>query len=135
MQNYTRSAAAAALLTTALLSGCGGESTERPAVNRDPGQMAFLRCEACHSIAEGGAHKLGPNLYGIFDEPAASRPGFDRYTQALLNSGLTWDRATLTAWLEAPARLVPGTSMVYHNTLSAEQLSALIDYLAAHTPQ
>ena len=42
--------------------------------------------------------------------PAASAPQFS-YTQALRESKLTWDAATLKRFLGAPAGVVPGTSM------------------------
>jgi len=135
MKTWNNSAGRAmTLIAAGLLVACGSERQGVERLPPDPGQLAFLRCEACHSIVAGAPHKLGPNLHGIFGQPAASIESFGRYTQALRNSGLVWDRETLRAWLEAPARLVPGTSMVYHNTLNAAQLDALLDYLAANTP-
>jgi cytochrome c len=125
----------APLTVAGLLAACGSDQQGVARTPPDPGQMAFLRCEACHSIAPGEPHKLGPNLHGIVGRPAGTVEGFGRYTPALSNSGLVWERATLRAWLEGPARLVPGTSMVYHNTLSGMQLDALLDYLAANSPQ
>jgi len=69
------------------------------------------QCALCHSAApgdNGGAQ--GPLLHGIFGQEAAST-GFS-YSQALRNSGLTWDAATLDRFLAAPTEVVPGSLMV-----------------------
>jgi cytochrome c len=87
-----------------------------------------VACQACHSIALEAPHRVGPNLYGIFDQPAASRAGFN-YSPALQQSAISWNRANLIAWVVAPEVLVPGTWMLYHNTLEADELPRLIEYL------
>jgi monoamine oxidase len=89
----------------------------------------FMACQACHSIDQGQAHKLGPNLHGFFNQPAATREAYV-YSEALSNAKLSWDRQTLKQWLLNPEQLVPGTKMIYHNTYSADQINQLINYLA-----
>jgi glucose/arabinose dehydrogenase/cytochrome c2 len=69
------------------------------------------RCTVCHTAEsgdDGGAQ--GPSLIGVLGRPAASAPQFS-YTQALRESKLVWDAATLKRFLAAPAGIVPGTSM------------------------
>jgi len=69
------------------------------------------RCTVCHTAESddsGGAQ--GPSLIGVLGRPAASAPQFS-YTQALRESKLVWDAATLKRFLGAPAGVVPGTSM------------------------
>jgi len=69
------------------------------------------RCTVCHTAEsgdDGGAQ--GPSLIGVLGRPAAGAPQFS-YTQALRESKLTWDAATLKRFLGAPAGVVPGTSM------------------------
>jgi glucose/arabinose dehydrogenase/cytochrome c2 len=69
------------------------------------------RCTVCHTAEsgdDGGAQ--GPSLIGVLGRPAAGAPQFS-YTQALRESKLTWDPATLKRFLGAPAGVVPGTSM------------------------
>ncbi len=75
---------------------------------------AFFRqqCALCHSAEpgdNGGAQ--GPNLNGVFGRPAASNNDFG-YTQALKNSHLTWDAASLDHFLSSPTSVVPGSAMV-----------------------
>ena len=69
------------------------------------------RCTVCHTAESddnGGAQ--GPSLIGVLGRPAAGAPQFS-YTQALRESKLTWDAATLKRFLGAPPSVVPGTSM------------------------
>jgi glucose/arabinose dehydrogenase/cytochrome c2 len=81
--------------------------------NLSAGKDVFRqRCTVCHTAEpgdDGGAQ--GPSLGGVFGRPAAGAPQFS-YSQALRDSKLTWDAATLQRFLGAPTSVVPGTSMV-----------------------
>jgi glucose/arabinose dehydrogenase len=69
------------------------------------------RCSVCHTAEpndNGGGQ--GPSLIGVFGRAAAGAPQF-AYTQALRDSKLSWDAATLNRFLESPGGVVPGTSM------------------------
>lgn len=69
------------------------------------------QCALCHSAApgdNGGAQ--GPLLHSVFGRKAASE-GFS-YSQAMRDSGLTWDAETLDRFLSSPSAVVPGSSMV-----------------------
>ncbi|MET0281936.1 MAG: PQQ-dependent sugar dehydrogenase [Steroidobacteraceae bacterium] len=75
---------------------------------------AYFRaqCALCHSAEpndNGGAQ--GPNLQGVLGRRAAEGTGFG-YSPALKASGLTWNDATLSHFLEAPTTVVPGSMMV-----------------------
>jgi cytochrome c len=117
------------------LAGCGGSNEPAgegsgasvSAAARPP--AAFAQCMACHSV-EPGRTMIGPSLHGVVGRKAASLPGF-AYSPALKASGLTWDEATLDKWIEAPARLVPGTRMTYAGMPDAASRKALIAWLAA----
>lgn len=93
------------------------------------GEQAFLACRPCHSLAPGAAHRVGPNLHGLMGAPAATRTGY-RYSGALREAGLTWNEATLTAWILQAERMVPGTWMVYHNHLTHDEVQRLVRYIA-----
>ena len=93
-------------------------------------QQAFASCQACHSLEPGGANKLGPHLHRLAGRQAGSLPGYD-YSAALQASGIRWDRGNLVAWITATEGMVPGTFMVYHNPLTAEEVLRLVDYLLA----
>jgi cytochrome c len=95
------------------------------------GEQAFAACESCHSMADGVSHKVGPNLWGVYGRPAAQADGYN-YSPALTNSGITWTRENLFAWIAASESLVPGSWMLFHNSLQPEEVMSLIDYLAGH---
>ena len=77
------------------------------------GKKVFrAQCALCHSAEpndNGGAQ--GPSLNGVLGRHAASAGGFS-YTQALKDSNLTWDTATLDRFLASPTTVVPGSAMV-----------------------
>lgn len=92
---------------------------------------AWNRCVICHTIDNGAANRLGPNLWGSYGSKAAHTAGF-HYTSALRESGLTWDDATLHAWLENPRKLIPGNRMNFPGLKDPAQRQEIIDYLKAH---
>ena len=122
----TLAAAAFAFPAALWFASAAAPVTAAPAP--DPGQRLFLQCQACHSLARGAPHKVGPNLYGTIGAPAASRPGY-AYSAALKNSGIRWDDATLDRWLERPSAVVRGNKMIYNGMARPEQRRALIGYL------
>ncbi len=102
-----------------------GEAPERLAQGAPP--AAFARCATCHSV-EPGRNGIGPSLAGVFGAPAAHEPAF-AYSQAMRRSGLTWDAATLDAFLADPRGLVPGTKMAFAGVRPAEDRAAIVEYL------
>jgi cytochrome c2 len=68
------------------------------------------QCAACHT-ATAENRVTGPGLAGVVGRKAATSEGF-AYSEALKNSGLTWDAATLEKYFAGPTQLVPGTTMV-----------------------
>lgn len=67
------------------------------------------RCGPCHTV-QAGQNRVGPHLDGIVGRTAASVEGA-RYSQALRDSGLTWDAAQIEAYIANPRAKVPGTTM------------------------
>ena len=92
------------------------------------GELLSLACVACHTLGVGQDHMIGPNLSGIFGEPAAQRTGFE-YSSALADAGLVWTPRALDAWLAAPGSFVPGTSMVFAGYSASNDRRNLIAYL------
>jgi glucose/arabinose dehydrogenase len=100
---------------------------------RDAARGAVLfaeRCAVCHSTDDRGGQ--GPGLAGVFGRHAGRANGF-AYSKPLRASGLTWDAPTLDAFLAAPGRLVPGTTMPIATPDETERRE-LVAYLATLRP-
>ena len=95
----------------------------------DNGKKTFIQKGLqCHSITQGGAHKQGPNLNGICDQPAGQSSGYS-YSNALKNSGITWDKKSLDLFLKNPKAMIPGTKMVFAGIKKKKERECLIEYL------
>jgi cytochrome c len=89
--------------------------------------QAFAQCAACHKVAPG-QNGIGPTLAGVFGAKAGHIAGFE-YSQPMLDSGLTWNQATLDRYLENPRTVVPGTTMAFGGVKDAAKRSEIIAYL------
>ena len=89
-------------------------------------------CRACHTLEQGGMAMLGPNLYGMFGQPTGKRPGFE-FSPALAEADFAWTPRALEAWLEQPARFLPGNRMSYAGLADADRRADLVAYLLTVT--
>jgi cytochrome c len=88
---------------------------------------AFKQCSVCHST-EPGTTIIGPSLAGVYGTKAGEVAGF-KFSDAMKNSGLTWNAATLDKYLADPKGVVPGTLMSLAGIKDADQRAAIIAYL------
>ena len=72
------------------------------------GKTVFAQCSGCHATTQ--QNKVGPGLAGVFGRGAGTVPGF-HYSKAMAGSGKVWNEQTLGAFLAAPSKTYPGTSM------------------------
>ncbi|MBX3496423.1 MAG: cytochrome c family protein [Parvibaculum sp.] len=99
------------------------------------GEKLFARCKACHTLDEGGKNVIGPNLHGIFGTTAGTREGvtYSKAMKAKGEEGLVWDDETMSAYLEKPSAVVPGTSMAFPGLRKPEERASLIAFLKRET--
>ncbi len=113
------------LLTVVLLVSSGATYAD---CDPEPGRKQYAKCAACHSV-EAAVHGAGPSLAGIIGRTAGAQPGFF-FSQVITDSGIVWDAASLSAFLEQPQSLLPGNVMPFGGMRNDQQRQALICYLA-----
>lgn len=93
------------------------------------GQKLSRACVACHSFEQGGANKVGPNLWNIVNANHAHIDGF-AYSDAMKAlHDKPWDYEALNAFLANPKAAIPGTKMNYAGMRKVEDRAALIAWL------
>ena len=96
------------------------------------GESVFAKCTACHTVDQGGANGIGPNLYGIMGKGLAQgAPGF-AYSSALADKGGTWDWDNMSAWLKSPRAFANGTKMSFAGLSKIEDRAAVMLYMNAN---
>lgn len=113
--------------------GAGGASAVPLATllaSADPAKGAdvFKKCTACHTVNQGGANGIGPNLYGVVGKPHGHLPNF-AYSDALKSVPGNWDFEAMDAWLTSPRKYAPGTKMTFAGLGNPEDRANVIAYL------
>ena len=116
------------LLLIAVSSARGQEAAIPPAGSPDAGALVFKKCMACHQIGPNAQNGIAPVLNGVVGRPAGQYPNYS-YSSANKNSGLVWDERTLSAYLRTPAKIVPGTKMIFSGLKKDHEISDVIAYL------
>jgi|TARA_R100001244_G_scaffold132319_2_gene108121 cytochrome c len=94
------------------------------------GEKVFGKCAACHTINQGGANGIGPNLWDTMGKPHGHVAGF-AYSDALKSVPGNWDWTSMDAWLTSPRRYADGTKMTFAGLGKAEDRANLMVYLNA----
>jgi len=96
------------------------------------GEAVFAKCLACHTIEQGGANGIGPNLYGILGKPIGKHAAGFAYSSDLAGHGGEWTYETMDPWLKSPKGMVPGTKMTFAGLGTPEDRANVMLYLLAN---
>ena len=94
----------------------------------EDGAKVFKKCAACHSIAEGGANKIGPALWGVLGRKAGSLSDY-KYSKAMAAHGKKWSFEEMNGFLIKPKDWIKGTKMSYAGLKSEKERAAVILYM------
>jgi cytochrome c len=117
------------------VEGAGAAAAEAPietylaAADPAKGAEVFKKCAACHTINQGGANGVGPNLYATLGEGIAQGKGGFAFSDALKGVGGTWDFDKMNAWLTSPRKFANGTKMTFAGLGNPQDRANVIAYL------
>lgn len=108
-----------------------GPSFDTLLASADPakGEKVFAKCMSCHTINQGGANGIGPNLYATVGEAVATGKGGFAFSDALKKVGGNWTFDQLNKWLTSPRDLAPGTKMSFAGLGNPVDRANVIAYL------
>jgi len=85
-------------------------------------------CLPCHDAGADAKIKLGPPLNGLDGRAAGTLAGFN-YSDAVKNSGITWNEASFKEYIANPMQRIPGTRMAFAGVRDAKEVEDLWTYL------
>jgi len=108
------------------------QAASAPKTAEELGQKAFARCRTCHTLDEGGRHRVGPNLWGIFGKTSGTAEGF-AFSKAMKEAAIVWDEQSISDYVESPKKFMPGNKMVFVGLKKQADRDNLIAYLKLET--
>ena len=96
------------------------------------GKKIFKKCAACHSIAKGGANKIGPALWGVLGRKAGSISDY-KYSKAMAAHAKPWSLEEMNGFLIKPKDWIKGTKMSFIGLKKDTDRAAVILYMNQNT--
>lgn len=93
------------------------------------GAEVFKKCASCHTVAQGGANGIGPNLWATVGEAIAQGKGGYAFSDALKAKGGNWTFDELNKWLTNPRAYANGTKMSFAGLANGQDRANVILYL------
>ncbi|MBW4330189.1 cytochrome c family protein [Stakelama sp. CBK3Z-3] len=104
-------------------------ATRLAAADAAAGEKVFNKCTACHTVAQGAANGIGPNLWGtVGEEIGHGKRGF-AFSDALASHGGKWTFENLDEWLTSPRKFAAGTKMTFAGLSDPQDRANVILYL------
>lgn len=99
------------------------------------GQVQFNnRCRTCHSVKEND-NRQGPSLHNLIGRKAGSLEDYQLYSQAMRNSGITWNEENLDKFIANPDAVVPSNNMKpYAGITDQAEREQIVKYLSTLKP-
>ena len=96
--------------------------------NVEHGKKVFKKCAACHSINEGGKHKIGPALWGVMSRNSGEISDY-KYSKSLIAHNKNWSFNELNGFLLKPATWIKGNKMGFAGLKDDKDRASVILYL------
>lgn len=106
-------------------------SASASAADVEAGKKVYKKCKACHSL-QAGKKKVGPSLHGVMGNKAGQMKGY-KYSKAMKKADITWDDASLDAYLTKPKKFLKGTKMAFAGLKKKKDRDNVIAYIKANT--
>ena len=92
--------------------------------------IATRLCVACHTFGKGEPNRIGPNLFGVFDDSIAQGHGDFAFSSALeAHNKQKWTPELLNQWLAGPQDFAHGTKMTFVGLPKAKDRADVIAFL------
>ncbi|MCB2052805.1 MAG: cytochrome c family protein [Geminicoccaceae bacterium] len=108
-----------------------GHQVQAQEGDAEAGKKVFRKCQACH-VVDKEQNRVGPHLVGIMGRQAGHVEDF-KYSDAMANSGITWNEETLAAYLADPKGYIEGNKMAFAGLKKPEEIADVIAYLKEST--
>ena len=96
------------------------------------GEKVFAKCTACHTIDQGGANGIGPNLYGVMGASIGAHAAGFAYSSALSEKGGDWTWEAMDEWLTSPRGFANGTKMSFAGLGKPEDRANVMEFMASY---
>ena len=119
------------MMGSGMMGRPGGSPMMQPAAPYEAGadgrDIFESQCAGCHSL-KPDAQGIGPSLYEILGRKAGTVAGY-RYSDAMKNSGVDWNEASLDRFIEGPRDYIPGNNMPFAGIPDKDARGRLIEFL------
>lgn len=124
MRRTTVFGAMLAVLGAAMVPGAASAAGDAEA-----GEKVFAKCKICHQIGPNAKNMVGPEQNGIDGRKAGVQPGYN-YSDAIKNSGVTWNHDTFVKYIENPKAMIAGSKMIFAGVPKEQDREDLWAYMS-----